>query len=407
MRRQQDRISSRCLADHHLASRKRQPVIARVFFSPHGIRHILCFGAMLLLLGACAEEQQIVEEIRSLKTITVGEAITGRVRKFSGIVRAVDRSALSFEVPGNVLIVNADIGDKVDKGQVLAELDKEPYELEVQKAEAELVTARAKLKNNEADYNREKSIFDQGAGSQKRLDKAEFEFNEAKASVEFAVSKLDLAKRDLRKTVLYAPYDGSIGARQVEPFVDVQRGQKLFEIEAKGEHEIRVGIPETIVHMLTLDTPVTASFPTLPGNTTQGKITDIGTMAGEGNAFPILVRLVDPPPQVRSGMTAEATFDLKGADFPDGYLIPGTAISPTEEPNRGFVFVYQPDTSTVKKTPVRWLGVRNNMPVVSEGVSPGDILAVAGVSFLSDGMKVKLMEEAKSNKAKLETLDIQ
>ena len=276
-----------------------------------------------------------------------------------------------------------------------------------QKAEAELVTARAKLKNNEADYNREKSIFDQGAGSQKRLDKAEFEFNEAKASVEFAVSKLDLAKRDLRKTVLYAPYDGSIGARQVEPFVDVQRGQKLFEIEAKGEHEIRVGIPETIVHMLTLDTPVTASFPTLPGNTTQGKITDIGTMAGEGNAFPILVRLVDPPPQVRSGMTAEATFDLKGADFPDGYLIPGTAISPTEEPNRGFVFVYQPDTATVKKTPVRWLGVRNNRPVVSEGVSPGDILAVAGVSFLSDGMKVKLMEEAKSNKAKLETLDIQ
>ncbi len=407
MNHQQGTVSSGFLGNHHRTPRTRRPVISRTFLSPGGISRILGFGAILLLLGACTEEEQIVEEIRSLKTVTVGETITGRVRKFSGIVRAVDRSALSFEVPGNVLTVTVDVGDKVEKGQILAELDKEPYELEVQKAEAELVTAKADLKNEQASYDREKSIFQQGAGSQKRLDQAEFEFNEAKASVDVAQSKLNLAKRDLRKTVLYAPYDGSIGDRQVEPFVDVRRGQKLFEIEAKGEHEIRVGIPETIVHMLTLDTPVTVSFPTLPGETTEGKITEIGTLAGEGNAFPALVRLVEPPSQVRSGMTAEATFDLKGADFPDGYLIPGTAISPTEEPNRGFVFIYKPDTSTVKRTPVRWLGVRNNMPVVSEGVSPGDILAVAGVSFLSDGMKVKLMDEAKHDRAKSETLDIE
>ena len=402
---QQGIVSNDFLADHRRVPSTPRPVSRQRLLSLRGIRRILGFGAILLLLGACGEEAQIVEEIRSLKTITVVEATTGQVRKFSGIVRAVERSALSFEVPGNVLKVNIDIGATVNKGQILAELDKEPYELEVEKAEAELLTARAKVRNEQANYNREKSIFDQGAGSQKRLDQAVFDLKEAKASVDFVVSKLNLAKRDLRKTVLYAPYDGSIGVREVEPFVDVQRGQKIFEIDAKGEYEIVVGIPETIVHLMKIDMPVAVSFPTLPGKTTKGKVTEVGTLAGEGNAFPVKVRLLEPPSQVRSGMTAEATLELKGDDFVVGYQVPGSAVTPTTEANRGFVFVYQPDISTVKQTPIQWRGVKENMVIVLEGVSPGDIVAVAGVSFLSDGMKVKLMTETK--KAKPETLAIE
>ena len=337
------------------------------FFSPRNICRILGFGAILLFVTTCGEEEQIVEEIRSLKTTTVGEATAGVVRKFSGVVRAVDRSALSFEVPGNVVVVNVDIGDKVENGQVLAELDKEPYELEVQKAEAELVTAKANVKNQQADYEREKSIFEQGAGSERRMDQAEFAFKEAKASLDFVESKLNLAKRDLRKTVLYAPYDGSIGVRQVEPFVEVQRGQAVFEIDGKGEQEIVVDIPETVIHLLTIDMPVVVSFATIAGKTTKGSVTEVGTVAGEGNAFPAKVRLLDPPSQVRSGMTAEASFELKGDDFADGYPVPGHALTPTTEANHGFVFVYQPDTSTVKKVPIQFRGVKNNMVMISEG----------------------------------------
>jgi RND family efflux transporter MFP subunit len=327
------------------------------------------------------------------------------VRRLSGIVRAVDRSGLSFEVSGNVRAVHVDIGANVQKGQVLAELDKEPFELEVQRAEADLATANASVKKQQAEYERQKRLFEQGAGAQRRVEQAEFAFKEALASVQSTESTLDLAKRDLRNTVLYAPYDGSIGAREVEPFVEVGRGQKLFEIDAEGAQEILVGAPETIVHLLTVDMPVAVSFPTLPGKRTEGQVTEVGTLAGEGNTFPVKVRLLDPPSQVRSGMTAEATFELQSAGFAGGYPIPGHAVKPSTEANRGFVFVYQPDTSTVKQTPIQWRGVKDNMVVVSEGVAPGDVLAVAGVSFLSDGMKVKLM--AKTRKAKPQTLDIE
>ncbi len=397
------------LAD--LPGRRRQPS-RTLRLAPGGfpsmarcVGRSLVLGAVLLLVAACEEEQEVIEEIRSIKTVTVGELTIGQVRKFSGIVRAVDRSALSFEVGGNVLEVNVDIGSRVEQGQILATLDEEPYRLEVEKAEAELVTARAKVKNKEADFKREKSVFEQGAGSARRMDQAEFAFKEAKASVDFAVSKLNLEKRDLRKTVLYAPYNGTIGARQVEPFVEVRRGQVIFEIDADGDKEVEVGIPETTVHLVSTGMSTVVTFPTLPGEEIEGKVTDVGTLAREGNAFPVKVRLLDPPVEVRSGMTAEATFNLESELLAEGYLVPGHALTPTTEASRGFVFVYQPDTSTVKKTPVHFRGVKDNQIIISEGVAPGDVVAVAGVSFLSDGMKVKLM--AKPQIAKPETFAIE
>ena len=239
MGRQQRRDWVHFLAGHRHAVIGWQSSVSRTFNSPFDILYILCFGAILLLFVGCAKEEQIVEEVRSLKTITIGETTASQERRFSGVVRAVDRSGLSFEVPGNVLIVNVDIGANVEKEQILAELDKEPYELEVQKAQAELDTAKAKVRKQLAEYERQKRLLEQGAGAQNRVERAEFAFKEAEASVEFTQSALDLAKRDLGKTVLYAPFNGTIGVRQVEPFVDVRRGQKLFEIDAEGEQESR------------------------------------------------------------------------------------------------------------------------------------------------------------------------
>jgi RND family efflux transporter MFP subunit len=407
VKRQQGKVWIDFLFNRRQAPKTRRSAINRTSFSPCGIGPVLCLGAILVLISACGKEEPIVEEIRSLKTITVGETTTGQVRKFSGIVRAVNRSGLSFQVPGNVRVVNVDIGARVKKGQVLAKLDQEPYELEVDKAEAQLVTAEANTEKQQAEYKRQKNLFPKGATSKRMLERAEFALKAAEASVDSADSTLKLAKRDLSMTVLYAPYDGSIGARDVEPFVEVPRGQKLFEIDAEGVQEITVNIPEIIVHLVTVDMPVAVSFPTQPGKIIQGRVTEVGTLAGEGNAFPVKVRLVDPPPQVRSGMTAEATFELKGADFAEGYPIPGTAIKPTTEANSGFVFVYQPDTSTVKQSPIRWRGVKDNVIIVTEGVSPGDILAVAGASFLSDGMKVKLMPETQAEKPELGPFDVE
>ena len=361
---------------------------------------LLCLQIAMILLSAvvmlsgCSKEEQVIEEIRSIKTIIVQEMSSGQVRKFSGIVQAAESSALSFEVGGQVEQVLVDIGDQVKKEQVLAVLDKEPYELLMKSAEAELVRARANLTNKKADYEREEAIFKEGAGSKKRLDQARFGYQEAGAGVKYTVSKLNLALRDLRKTTLYAPYDGNIGSRMVEPHMEVTVGQELFEIDAAGDMEVRVDIPETIINRITVNTETKVALSIRPDETVDGVISDVGTMAGAANAFPVKVALRNPPPNIQSGMTAEVTFPLQGQKDQSGYLIPPQAFLASKESGRAFVFVYDSSSSSVRKTVVRLSGVQNNQAIVIEGLTTGDIVVVAGLGFLSDGQRVKLMPEA-------------
>jgi len=84
---------------------------------------------------------------------------------------------------------------------------------------------------------------------------------------------------------------------------------------------------------------------------------------------------------------------LGGDQGETAYLIPVSALAPGGADSQGSVFVFDAVTSTVKKRQIRHSGIRDNRIVVEEGLSAGDIVAVAGVSFLRDGQPVRLMEQ--------------
>ena len=92
-------------------------------------------------------------------------------------------------------------------------------------------------------------------------------------------------------------------------------------------------------------------------------------------------------------MTAEANLSIEDEEQQPGFLVPFKAILPSSEARRGHAFVYNPETSAVKKTPIRYGGIQEGQAIIYEGLAEGDIIAVAGVSFLADGLKVKLMKQ--------------
>jgi RND family efflux transporter MFP subunit len=355
-------------------------------------KRIIWLLCLTVGLTACKEKTEIVEVVRAIKTITVKEQETEKILKFSGQVAAVDSSGLSFEVGGQVDSVEVDIGDRVKKGQVLAVLDPEPYQLEVDATQAELVKSRDNVTKTKAEYERQKRIFEQGAGAKRFVEVTEYDYKAARSAVKFQIAKLDLAKRNLRKTKLPSPYDGVIAWRSVQPNEEVLAGQKILEINATGKMEVELAIPETTVDRIHIDDSATITFPTLPAESTKGRISYIGGAAVKANAFPVKVELIDPNEKVKPGMTAEATLTVKDESRKPGYVVPIQALLPSPEPDRGYAFVYDPDTSTVKKTPVHSRGTKNKMVIVDEGLEAGDIIAVAGVSFLADGLEVKLLE---------------
>ena len=201
----------------------------------------------------------------------------------------------------------------------------------------------------------------------------------------------------MRNTELLAPYDGFIGARYIEPKQEVGKGQKIFRIDAMGKLEVQFDIPEGMRKRITLNDSGNVTFSGHPGLITKCSVSFLGTAANVGNAFPAKAQLVDPPETVKPGMTAEVSLILPVTDQIAGFLVPTTAYLPGPDPKSGVVFVYDKTTSTVKKVDVKTGGSQGNLGIVTEGLKAGDIVAVAGVSFLKDGMKVKLYNPTAKN----------
>ena len=359
------------------------------------IRGLLSLAVGGFLFGCGQEPQPVPEQVRPIRTFTITDVASGQSRRFSGLIEAIDSSSLSFEVPGNVQRVAVNQGDAVRQGQVLASLDEEPYRLAVQAAEAELQRARAFLTQARADYERNTRLLEQRAVARVQYEVSYREFQSAQSQVDFAVAKLNLAQRDLRNTTLVAPFDGTISARSVDPFVQVQAGQTVFRIDAKGGMQASVGVPETVIDQLSLGMSAIVDLP--QGATPiKARISEIGSAAGSGNVFPVKAALIAPPPTVRAGMTAEVTLVLGGPADAASYFVPLSAIAPGDGSGEGFVFVYDPTTSTVRRTLVRSAGpLASNMVAIS-GVNVGDTLATAGVNFLVDGQRVRLMNPAEA-----------
>ena len=355
---------------------------------------LLAAGCVVLFTACGREEPPTVERIRAIKTHTVEESQAGFIRRFSGVVEAADKSSISFEVPGNVREVRVNVGDRVSKGKELAVLDDRTYKLNVEAAEADLGRANVELANKRTDFDRLRRIAQQdpGAISQGALDRAEAAYDSASKNVQFATSQLSLANRDLAKTVLRAPFDGVIAERFVDAFNEVARGQRLFDIYVEGGMEVAVSIPESEIKGIYLGLDSEIRFPTIAGSLFEGDVTEISSVASVANAFPVKVTILEPSQQIRPGMTAEVTLALGGEGEAGALMIPIMALVPGDYPDSAIVFVYDSSTSTVRKKQVSGrVGIRENSFVATSGIKAGDIIAVAGVSFLEDGQKVKLM----------------
>ena len=166
----------------------------------------------------------------------MAETSTKQVRMISGTTKPVDQTALSFAVAGTVEKVEVRLGDQVKKGQVLAELDQQPFVLGVRDSEAELSKAQANLVERRANYERYVALYESNNASKAELDEARASFDSAKSQVRAAEAQLGLARRDLRKTQLKAPYKGTISVKEIEPYVEVPAGKAIFGLD--GEPDI-------------------------------------------------------------------------------------------------------------------------------------------------------------------------
>jgi multidrug efflux pump subunit AcrA (membrane-fusion protein) len=141
-------------------------------------------------------------------------------------------------------------------------------------------------------------------------------------------------------------------------------------------------------------------FPTVNNRRVRGAITELGSRSRTASTYPVTVQLKEQFPALRSGMSVEVAFEFipeseTGEPIVTGLKVPLTAFLVGAEKTH-FVFVYDEKSSTVKKTQIKTVNLRENDVIVEPGtLKAGDIIATAGAAFLTDGQKVNLMKEEK------------
>lgn len=372
-------------------------------FICRGKRHLLVRPLLLLLLLlavllGCGEEEKRPEIIRSIRWMKVSETSATQVRMISGVVKAVDETYLSFAVSGTVEDVKVRLGDRVNKGAVLARLDEQPFVLAVRNAEADLKKAEARVIERRANYERTSALYESNNASKAELDEARAGYDSAQSQVKAAMAQLGLARRDLAKTALTAPFTGVISMKEIEPFVEIQAGKPIFELDGEeGGFEVALAVPERLILHLSPGQKTEVVFPTLKNRKAAGVVTEVGSRSQTANTYPARVQIRERFAEVRSGMSVEVAFSFSpagedGEPLPAGVKVPLTAILAGQD-NEKFVFVFDEQTSTVKKTSIKVGALRENDLIVESGIKAGEIIATAGAQFLADGQQVKLMEQ--------------
>ncbi|MEC7838758.1 MAG: efflux RND transporter periplasmic adaptor subunit [Chlamydiota bacterium] len=351
------------------------------------------------LVTSCKEEER-VKPIRPVKMEQVKEESLLGTRRFPGRTRAVNRVNLSFRVDGPLVERPVFVGDKVKKGTLLAKIDPRDYEVKLRNAEGALERVEAQSRFAENDYERVKSIYDEdpGAISKSFLDQKLEEKNQLIAEVSSKKADVDAAKDTLSYTTLYAPYDGIIVTTFVENFEFVNARQNIMRMLDLSKVEMVIDVPDTLISIVPEVKELAVTFNTMPDKTFIAKIKEIGTEASATTrTFPVTI-IIDQPEDlvILSGMVGEVSLTKKSLPDVDDteILIPPSSVFSDKDKVSSYVWVVNREKGVVKRREITIGNLTSRGLTVKSGLSKGEWIVTAGVTFLSDGQEVKAEPEA-------------
>ena len=364
---------------------------------------ILVTSSLLLSFTACKEEEQTAEPtIRGLKTYTVQESRDSTVSRFPAVLEPTSLNTLSFEVTGKLGTVELQVGQRVVLNQTLLALDTTSFQTQLDSAQAGITAAQATFDNATENLARQEKLFEQGTTTKVVLDNARTEAVATEARRNQAIKSRDSARETLGKTTIVAPIDGIVNSVDAISFSTVSAGVPMVSLYSPDQFEVSFSVNFDTVSQLVVGTPAKVRLADLPSVTLEAVVSELGSRADAVSSFPVVLSLKQTDPILKAGMAVEASIELPlPAD--SGFTLPLSAIlkkgqigiqpDRLEGSNVARVYVFDPISETVLEREIGIGGVRENAVIVIDGLQIGDLVASAGVSFLRDGMRVKLLKD--------------
>jgi HlyD family secretion protein len=178
----------------------------------------------------------------------------------------------AFNASGHITTMLVQEGATVKKGQLLATLDDTRYAATLAQAKATAAAARVTAMNDEVNYRRYASLARTSAASKQQRDNAKAVLDAAQASYDAAIAAVALAQRNFDDTKLYAPSDGVIEDRILQPGDMASPSAPVFTMALPSPLWVRAYVPETDVGKVHRGQSATVTTDSFPGRTYHGWI---------------------------------------------------------------------------------------------------------------------------------------
>lgn len=306
-------------------------------------------------------------------TVTVETVAVERVERtvdFVGTLRADAEAEVATEVDGRLLTIEADLGDQVKEGQVLASLDSATLD-------AQLREATANLQKASTDEARAEKLKAQGVMSQQ-------EFDTISSAQHVAQARRDVLAIHLAHTKIRAPFAGRIAKRLVDVGNYVRVGTPIFVLVADDPLRLRGEVPERFVAELAIGQEVRGSVEAFPGDVLTGRLARISAAAdATSRALTVEATIPNPDGRLKVGFFCKAAI-LTKSDA-EALVVPVEALVNFAGVTRVFIV----DEGGIARTrPVRTgLSLGTKVEIV-EGLSRGDRVATSALARLAEGSKV-------------------
>jgi membrane fusion protein (multidrug efflux system) len=316
------------------------------------------------------------KEVEALVTaVKLKDTLFNHYLEVQGNINTNENVLVQPEFPGNLVELNVKAGQKVSKGQVLGRTDDGGMSQQLASAENQYALAKTT-------FERQKNLWSQKIGS-------EIQYLQAQTQMISAQKGVAQIKAQIAKTVIRAPFSGTIDEVFVEKGEVVAASpQGLMRIVNLGNMYVSTSIPETYIGKLKIGTEVDVYLTSL-NKTYKGKVRQIGNFINPNNrSFGIEVSVPNPENLLRPNQVAK----LKVIDYvsKNAVVVPTNVIQQDSKKN-SFVYTVANSngkTGIAKKAIVKTGQSSDNVTEILSGLDSDAIIVTEGMNTISDGMKL-------------------
>jgi RND family efflux transporter MFP subunit len=329
-----------------------------------------------------AASQPLAVKVQSINPKNIAQTLI-----VSGTLFGENEATVVAETNGKVVAVKAQVGEWLQKGQTIVQLENDLKLAALEQAKAQLLSAQTNHEKSQKDLKRYEELFKEQIATQSDIENARLAARSAEAQLKSAEAALKLAQRAYDDAAIKAPLTGRLADRYVDVAAMVMPGDKIGVVVDSRNMKLKSSVAENEIALVRPGQRVELAADVLRNAKYAGKVFSVAQKANSERTYPIeILAANDKNESLKSGMFARATIEVDKAN--NAIVIPSSAV--LAEANNNYVFVEE--TGIAKRKEVK-LGMQENGQVqIVEGLNIGDRLVVTGQQRLTDGAKVVVQE---------------